>query len=143
MVALAFGLFEIDGCLDAVNFLHGQHRGKMARQARTFEQLGGVLLYHAVELEKTEEGAHAAEHPRYRTGGGIGGVEGFGVLMEEGEVGGQHIAPFALTPFRKTLHVMLIGIAGVGRKALLEQDILPVAVVQGLVGGIHRAMCGC
>lgn len=138
MVALTFGLLQIDGGLDAVNLFHGQHCGEMARQARTFEQLRGVLLYHAVELEKAEEGAYAAEHPRYGTGGGIGGVEGFGILMEVGKVSGQHIAAFALTPFYETLHVVLVGIAGVGREALLQQDILPIAVVQCLIGGIHH-----
>ena len=82
-MALPFG--HVDGSLEAVHLVGGQHLRQVFAQDRRLEQFRRVLVEEAVELEEAVEGAYAAQDAALRPWMDADVVEGGGKVLQVGE----------------------------------------------------------
>ena len=135
VIAQPLGRGEVDGVEDALHLLEREHLGQVLGQARRGEQFGGVVAHVALDLQVAIEGAHAADHARQGAGGDAGFEEAVHVVFEQRQVDIEHIDSARMGIVQKAAQIAGVGLAGVGRKALFEQEILFVVVEQF---GVHR-----
>ena len=143
LVALPFPLAQVDGCLQLVHLLGGEHLGQVTAQLGRLQEFRGVIVAKAIEQQETEETPYPTQYATLRAGMDAHLMQTGGKLLQIFKLAVERRDASRLQEEQQFVEVAAVGLLRVGREVALQPQILQILLGQCFLSRRHDAYAPC